>query len=415
MATLSASFTAVGSGAAVSMKHLDYMDYAVSGTFVATLILQKSDTAGASWETVLSATGATSGNIKVENKAQGMTLYRWICSAFTSGTAVTTLSDNVTSQVLYEWRNSEDKVIAQVTEAGFVGASFSSSSGSTTPSLFADGSASAPGVSFTADTNTGVFRPATDVLGFATGGSERMRIDADGEVKIGATGSVVFDPEKLSVTMSAPVITDNASAIGGSLIQNSASAVTTNVRQYGMFSRFRRTTTASITDTNNHFAANAVDVVFTTSAATTYTHTGSEGINGFVVNAPLQTGSGTLAVTHFSGAHIIDSSLATGANKYGLRIGSQSGATNNYSIHTGAGIASLGGGLQIRNVAAPGAVADTVQIVSEDLSAGNTIPSIVAEGTGIVGAGISDVTVTTKVAVKVNGTVYYLLATTVGT
>lgn len=412
MATLTASFTATGAGQAISIKHLEYMDYSVSGTFVGTVQLQRSFTNGSTWEVVLSATGAVSDNLKVENKSQGSTLYRWVCSAFTSGTIVTTLSDN-SATVLSTWKNSEDQVVAQITEAGISALSFSPISGASA-SLFPDGSASAPGLAFSADTNTGLYRVAADTLGFAIGGSERARMDSSG-LKIGASGNVVFNTERLSGTISGPGIVDNALSVGGSLIQNSDAAITTSIRQYGVFGRYRRTTTTSLTDTNGHGAGSAVDVVFTTTAATTYTNTATEGISGFLVNGPLQTGSGTLAVTHFSGVQILASSLATGTNKYGIRIGGQTGATNNYSLHTGSGIASLGDALQLRSVAAPSAVADTVQFVSEDLSAGNTIPSIVCEGTGVVGAGISDVTVTTKVAVKVNGTVYYLLATTVGT
>jgi len=56
--------------------------------------------------------------------------------------------------------------------------------------------------------------------------------------------------------------------------------------------------------------------------------------------------------------------------------------------------------------------ADTVQLYSVDRSAGNTIPAIYCEGAGVTNAGITSTTVTTKIAIKVNGTIYYLLATT---
>lgn len=58
------------------------------------------------------------------------------------------------------------------------------------------------------------------------------------------------------------------------------------------------------------------------------------------------------------------------------------------------------------------AVADTIQFYSVDRSAGNTIPALRCEGTGVTDAGITNTTVTNKIAIKVNGTVYYLLATT---
>jgi len=56
--------------------------------------------------------------------------------------------------------------------------------------------------------------------------------------------------------------------------------------------------------------------------------------------------------------------------------------------------------------------ADTVTMYSSDRSAGNTIPSFYCEGAGVTNAGITSTTVTNKIAVRINGTVYYLLATT---
>jgi hypothetical protein len=54
------------------------------------------------------------------------------------------------------------------------------------------GTASAPSVTTTGDTNTGVFFPAADTAAITTGGSERMRIDSLGNVGIGVTPSVWY-------------------------------------------------------------------------------------------------------------------------------------------------------------------------------------------------------------------------------
>ena len=54
------------------------------------------------------------------------------------------------------------------------------------------GSAASPSLIFNGDSNTGIWRPAADTLGFSTAGSERMRIDSSGDVSI-KTGYLSLD------------------------------------------------------------------------------------------------------------------------------------------------------------------------------------------------------------------------------
>jgi hypothetical protein len=54
---------------------------------------------------------------------------------------------------------------------------------------FAAGTVSAPSITTTGDTNTGIFFPAADTIAFAEGGAEAMRIDSSGNVGIGLTPS----------------------------------------------------------------------------------------------------------------------------------------------------------------------------------------------------------------------------------
>lgn len=51
----------------------------------------------------------------------------------------------------------------------------------------ANGTSGGPAFRFESDTNTGTFRPAADNYAITTGGSERLRIDANGNVGIGTT------------------------------------------------------------------------------------------------------------------------------------------------------------------------------------------------------------------------------------
>jgi len=52
---------------------------------------------------------------------------------------------------------------------------------------FGGGAAATPSFSFNGDLTTGIFNPANNVIGFATGGIERVRIDPNGKVGIGST------------------------------------------------------------------------------------------------------------------------------------------------------------------------------------------------------------------------------------
>lgn len=61
--------------------------------------------------------------------------------------------------------------------------------GSTVP--FALGSASAPSITFTGDTNTGMFSPAADTIAFTEGGAESMRIDSSGNSFMNCTTSQI--------------------------------------------------------------------------------------------------------------------------------------------------------------------------------------------------------------------------------
>jgi hypothetical protein len=61
------------------------------------------------------------------------------------------------------------------------------------------GTAAAPAITTTGDTNTGIFFPAADTIAFSEGGAEAMRIDSSGNVGIGANSPAY----KLDMTVTA--------------------------------------------------------------------------------------------------------------------------------------------------------------------------------------------------------------------
>lgn len=85
--------------------------------------------------------------------------------------------------------------------------------------VFSSGSASAPSITATGDTNTGVFFPAADTIGVATAGSERMRIDTSGNLLIGTASAV---------TGSKLVVDTGDATIYGVRVGRGAGAVSTN-------------------------------------------------------------------------------------------------------------------------------------------------------------------------------------------
>ena len=93
------------------------------------------------------------------------------------------------------------QVVSQLNSAGdarFANVSIASSLNVGGVATFSAGSAAAPSITTTGDTNTGLFFPAADTIAFTEGGVESMRIDSSANVGIGTTSPA----DKLSVLTS---------------------------------------------------------------------------------------------------------------------------------------------------------------------------------------------------------------------
>jgi hypothetical protein len=86
---------------------------------------------------------------------------------------------------------------------------------------FANGTAAAPVYSWSANTGTGMFQQAANVIGFSTAGVERMRIAANGHVGIGGTpaNGAILDVQSTNRGVLLPrvalVAENNANPVGG--------------------------------------------------------------------------------------------------------------------------------------------------------------------------------------------------------
>ena len=85
---------------------------------------------------------------------------------------------------------------------------------------FSAGSAAAPAITTSGDTNNGIFFPAADVTAITTAGSERMRIDSSGNLLVG-TASV---PSAAGVSGSNSFVRSAADATWTLLVQNTAAS-----------------------------------------------------------------------------------------------------------------------------------------------------------------------------------------------
>jgi len=87
MTALANSFTAVGNGPEISIRKGETVNFHVSGTFVGTVVIEKGS--GSNFVEVDSSTAAESGSEVASEDIR----YRYRCSAFTSGTIVTNISN----------------------------------------------------------------------------------------------------------------------------------------------------------------------------------------------------------------------------------------------------------------------------------------------------------------------------------
>ena len=91
-----------------------------------------------------------------------------------------------------------------------------------TTATFGAGSNTAPSITTSGDTNTGIYFPAADTIAFTEGGVESMRIDSSGNLGLGVTPSVSFAGYKTFQIASQGVISSDSTSNSELEINNNA-------------------------------------------------------------------------------------------------------------------------------------------------------------------------------------------------
>lgn len=116
MTTLSKSFTSVTTSGVFQVAEGQYLEFDVSGTFVGTVKLQQSiDLVTPTWEDVYTKTAAFNETFQANRPGEeGGMWYRMICTAYTSGTIVTSLAQVDAPDNGYVTQDEMDAAIAAI-------------------------------------------------------------------------------------------------------------------------------------------------------------------------------------------------------------------------------------------------------------------------------------------------------------
>jgi hypothetical protein len=158
----------------------------LSGSTSGVVTLQTAAAAG-TWSMTLPTTGGTNGYILTTNGSGVTTWTNPTALGVDLDVGTTAITGGTSGRVLYN----NAGVLGEYAVTGTGSVVLGTTPTFTTSALFPAGTVSAPSISVSGDTNTGIYFPAADTLAIATSGTEDMRFTPEGNVTL---NSAAFTP-----------------------------------------------------------------------------------------------------------------------------------------------------------------------------------------------------------------------------
>jgi hypothetical protein len=156
----------------------------LSGSTSGVVTLATAAAAG-TWTFTLPTSGGSNGWILTTNGSGVSTWTNPTALGVDLDVGTTAITGGTTGRVLYN----NAGVLGEYAITGTGSVVLGTSPTFTTSAIFPAGTVGAPGITTTGDTNTGIYFPAADTIGFVEGGVEAMRLDASGNLLVGQSTS----------------------------------------------------------------------------------------------------------------------------------------------------------------------------------------------------------------------------------